>query len=58
MYLAKRDEILFESNYMNFADSRVLFSTKEEQEKRKRLEQQKATAKDKQKAIDRIKASL
>jgi len=58
MYLAKRDEILFESNYMNFADSRALFSTKEEQEKRKRLEQQEATAKDKQKAIDRIKAGL
>jgi len=35
-----------------------LFSTKEEQEKRKRLEQQEATAKDKQKAIDRIKAGL
>jgi len=43
---------------MNFADSRALFSTKEEQEKRKRLEQQEATAKDKQKAIDRIKAGL
>ena len=57
-YLGKRDDILSESNIENFADSRELFSSEEEKEKRKRHERQKATEKEKQELIDRIKSCL
>ncbi len=57
-YLGKRDDILSESNLQNFADSRELFSSEEEKKNRKRHEQQKATEKEKQELIDRIRSCL
>ncbi len=57
-YISKRDELLLESNYGNFADSRHLFSTKEEKRKREIYEKQIATKERKNEVIESIRKEI
>jgi hypothetical protein len=57
-YISKRDDLLLEFNYGNFADNRYLFSTKEEKRKREIYEKQIATKERKNEVIESIRKEI